>query len=376
MRLVRALSLPLAVGLAVSALSFYGSEARAESHGEAEEDAETAGQRAEVASGLVDAAVANRTGIETELALTIAQISDLAAQLSEVSVGLDRLRGQIGLADAELDDIEASIEVQAVDAYMTALTFPGVSFVSSDTVEEALVAGTVVEEVVNHGMEQVDQLVAKKRALESLQQDYLAKQEAVAALKADVQAEVERLALLYEQADAAVAVAIRKANTADAEYRAALSAVDAAQAREAERIRQEERDRTTTTTPPGTTPTTNPPQATTTTSDGGSWTFPPAVEQWRSVVEQYFPSHRIEEALRIIQCESNGDPDAYNPYSGASGLFQFLPPTWATTAPKAGFPDASPFEPTANIATAAWLANRYEQLGLYYWQPWSCRRVL
>jgi hypothetical protein len=42
----------------------------------------------------------------------------------------------------------------------------------------------------------------------------------------------------------------------------------------------------------------------------------------------------------------------------------------------AGFPDVSVFEPVANIATAAWLANRYEQLGQNYWQPWSCRRVL
>lgn len=90
----------------------------------------------------------------------------------------------------------------------------------------------------------------------------------------------------------------------------------------------------------------------------------------------YFPTHRVEEALRIIDCESNGDPNAYNPYSGASGLFQFLPSTWATTAPKAGWAGHSVFEPEPNVSSAAWLANRYEELGLYYWQAWSCRRVL
>jgi hypothetical protein len=57
-------------------------------------------------------------------------------------------------------------------------------------------------------------------------------------------------------------------------------------------------------------------------------------------------------------------------------LFQFLPSTWASAAPKAGFPDAGPFDPEANIGTAAWLANRYQELGMSYWQPWSCRRVL
>lgn len=93
-------------------------------------------------------------------------------------------------------------------------------------------------------------------------------------------------------------------------------------------------------------------------------------------MQQFFPSNRVEEALRILDCESNGDPDAYNPYSGASGLFQFLPSTWSSTAPKAGYPNSSPFEPEANTASAAWLANRYQELGLYYWEAWSCKRML
>jgi soluble lytic murein transglycosylase-like protein len=100
------------------------------------------------------------------------------------------------------------------------------------------------------------------------------------------------------------------------------------------------------------------------------------VEQWRPLVQQFFPSNRVEEALRIIDCESNGDPDAYNPYSGASGLFQFIPSTWASIAPKAGYGGHSAFEPEANVASAAWLTNRYEELGQYYWRAWSCRRLL
>ena len=93
-------------------------------------------------------------------------------------------------------------------------------------------------------------------------------------------------------------------------------------------------------------------------------------------MEQHFPTHRVDEALQILSCESNGDPNAYNPYSGASGLFQFLPSTWVTTAPRAGYPGADVFDPEANIGSAAWLANRYEELGEYYWRAWSCRRVL
>jgi hypothetical protein len=288
-----------------------------------------------------------------------------------------------------MSGIESDIELHAVDAYMTALAGPGMSFVNSDNVEQAMVTGQVVGDVVNSGAARVNELIARRDALEGLRQDYEVQQEQVAELKAEVDAEIENLAALYDEADAAVGQAVRDANTADAEFREALSAVDAAQAREEERRRQAERPTTTTTAPAPpdeddattTTTTSAPPEPTTTTDDGGgggggTWDFPPAVERWRSLASAYFPGSRVDEALAIIDCESLGDPDAYNPYSGASGLFQFLPATWASTSPKAGFSGASPFDPEANIGTAAWLANQYGNLGQGYWSPWSCRRVL
>ena len=57
------------------------------------------------------------------------------------------------------------------------------------------------------------------------------------------------------------------------------------------------------------------------------------------------------EMLRVARCESNLDPSAYNPRSGASGLFQFLPGTWRTT-PFAGY---SIFDPWASANAAAWM---------------------
>jgi hypothetical protein len=255
-------------------------------------------------------------------------------------------------------------------------------------VEEAMVAGQVVGDVVNEGAARVNELVTKRGALEKLQADFRAQEARVSALKAEVDGEIEHLASLYDQADDAVGQAIRDANAADAAYRGALDAVDAAQAREAERRRQQERAPATTTPQPDPpAPTTTAPPEATPTSDGGGggggggggekdWDFPPVIEQWRSLVAAYFPASRVDEALAILQCESLGDPDAYNPYSGASGLFQFLPSTWASTSPKAGFAGAEAFEPEPNVGTAAWLANRYQELGQGYWTPWSCRRVL
>ncbi len=383
MRLLRSLSACLALAMAISVVTLDGRPARAQESDDAEQAAQEAAERAETAEGLVDAAIANREGLEVELAVAIARVNDLSADLSRVAVDIDNITEMIAFADLEMSGIEAAIETQAVDAYMKALATPAVTLVYSDSVEAVMVTGVVVEQIVGSGRETVDRLVAQKRSLEALHLEQLEKQDEFLALKADLDAEMDHLTSLYEEADAEVAQRIRDANAADAEYRAALSEVEAARARDAEQTRQRERDPPTTTTtepssepPPPTTATTAPPPTSPPTTSGGGWVFPPAVEQWRGLVSQYFPASRVDEALRIIQCESLGDPNAYNPYSGASGLFQFIPSTWATTAPKAGFPNASPFDPVANIASAAWLANRYQELGQYYWQPWSCRRVL
>jgi len=394
MRLFRFLPAVIAFSLFLSVASVDGPVAYAQSVDDAEDDADNAKDKADAATGLVDSAVAEREQIENELADSIARVNELSAQLSIVGTGLDRTAEQLGFADVELAGIRAQIEVQAVDAYMTVLSSPTVSLVNSESVEKALVASSVVEDVVASGRANVDELVVKRRSLEQLQLTYLAEQEEYRVLQEEVDAEVEHLAGLYDKAASAVASAIREAQRADAEYREALSAVDLARAREEERRRQEDRATTTTTTsprttsppettpptsPPSTSPTTTTPSNTTTTTSGGggaSWNHPPAVERWRPLVQQFFPSNRVEEALRIIDCESKGDPDAYNPYSGASGLFQFIPSTWASTAPKSGYGGHSAFEPEANVASAAWLGNRYEELGQYFWRAWSCRRVL
>ncbi len=128
---------------------------------------------------------------------------------------------------------------------------------------------------------------------------------------------------------------------------------------------------TTTTVPPTTT--TAPPTTTTappdTTVPPPAADHPAAVEQWRGLVSAYWPASLVEEALSVIDCESNGDPNAVNPSSGASGLFQFLPSTWASAAPQAGWAGADVFDPGANVATAYWLYSQFTEP----WQQWSCK---
>ena len=71
--------------------------------------------------------------------------------------------------------------------------------------------------------------------------------------------------------------------------------------------------------------------------------------------------------LRVAWCESRFNPLAYNPSAGDSGLFQFIPGTWAANSVRAGYAGASPFDAVANANTAAMMFSRSQA-----WQ-WTCK---
>ncbi len=92
-----------------------------------------------------------------------------------------------------------------------------------------------------------------------------------------------------------------------------------------------------------------------------------SISQWRSLVETYFRAGDVARALRIMRCESGGNPQAKNPGSSASGLFQHLGKYWPARSSAAGYAGASIFNPTANVAVAAWL--RDQRGGWRHWDP-------
>jgi LysM repeat protein len=69
-------------------------------------------------------------------------------------------------------------------------------------------------------------------------------------------------------------------------------------------------------------------------------------------------------AINVANCESGLNPNAYNP-SGAAGVFQIMPGTWAGTA-QAG---QSPYNAAANIAAAYQIFVRDG----YSWREWTCQ---
>ena len=95
------------------------------------------------------------------------------------------------------------------------------------------------------------------------------------------------------------------------------------------------------------------------------------VERWRSDVRgalaEYGLSDEEDRFMRVMWCESRGDPDAVNAESGASGLMQHIPRYWDDRARAAGFQGASPFDPIANIYASVWL------LHVGGWSHWECK---
>lgn len=85
-----------------------------------------------------------------------------------------------------------------------------------------------------------------------------------------------------------------------------------------------------------------------------------SAEEWRDIVAKYFPADEVENALRIIFCESKGDPLAINSSSGATGLFQIML-----------FNNRPSKEELLNGETnIQFAAQMFASSG---WKPWTCK---
>lgn len=88
------------------------------------------------------------------------------------------------------------------------------------------------------------------------------------------------------------------------------------------------------------------------------------VEQWRPLVTFYWGKHgqyHVDRMLRIMRCESGGDPNAWNKSTDVRGLFQVRWPIWSKLW------GGNYFDPWVNAATAyqVWLLQGY--------QAWACK---
>jgi len=94
----------------------------------------------------------------------------------------------------------------------------------------------------------------------------------------------------------------------------------------------------------------------------------PGPEVVRNLIREYVAllgARTVEVALCVAEAESDLDPLAVNPVTGASGVFQFMPSTWTSLSDLAGWDGASVFEARANVAVAAWTFAHYG------WHAWG-----
>lgn len=82
---------------------------------------------------------------------------------------------------------------------------------------------------------------------------------------------------------------------------------------------------------------------------GGAYTRDEIIQIIYAAADEY--DQPRADMLRVAQCESVLDPNAVNASSGASGLFQFMPGTWAMTP----YANESIFDPVASAKATGWM---------------------
>lgn len=358
---------------------------------EANERARRAAEDVDSAYAIVSEAAADAAAIEATLFTALDEYQLAATELAAAGIRLQRISDALTFADAEAVAAEQVLRSHTVTAYMEAVTSTASVVLETNSMEDALFVGHVVRESQSNALTTLSDLLAQRAELERLQAEHAIELVQVESLEQDLAARTENLQALLADANAEVADAFSRASQAEAAYRAALDDVDRAIA--ADEAARRAADTTTSTTTATTTTDASATTATTATTAPGSTTSttappePPSAEwppipindrtmSWRPLLEAHFAPDLVLDALVIIQCESLGDPEAVNPYSGASGLFQFMPGTWAVASVRAGVGDESVFDAEANVIAASWLAEYYRSRTGNPWGPWSCRRHL
>ncbi|MDH3260812.1 MAG: transglycosylase SLT domain-containing protein [Acidimicrobiia bacterium] len=317
---LRRLSLLLLAGLLVPAL-VPGAALRASAQTEvdraADEVARADAERAE-AQRLVDAWAARRGTVLDRVIAALFSLEQTNTQLETATFEAFDLREEIFDAEARVARLREITENRAVVAYMTGTASVAFSVWSASNFEQSVLLEETAATAQRADTRELANLIAQRDRLADLQEGYRRTQERLQVLREDAEIQGHTLQELFAAVDADYVLSYEGLRQADADYQRAVSESEAAQRRRAARA---------------------------------------GVEPWRPLVQQYFPTALVGQALRVMRCESGGNPDAVHPESDATGLFQFLAGTWAFSSVQAGFAGASRFDAEANVAAAAWLVG-------------------
>lgn len=294
-----------------------------------------AGERAE-AQRVVDAWAARRGDVHDQVVATLFSLEQANDRLETATFEVFDMRQEIFDTEARVRHLRETTEVRAVEAYMKGAT-PGALFLwSASSFEETAMLEEATASAQQADANQLSKLAEEKDHLAGLREGFEQRQDQVRQLRRDIKRESDALQDQFAGIDAEYVASFAGLARADAAYQQAVSEAEAAERRRAARA---------------------------------------GVEPWRPLVQQYFPADLVDEALRVMRCESGGNPDAVHPESDATGLFQFLAGTWAFASIQAGFRGASRFDAEANVASAAWLVDSSIRTGHPggAWGHWVCQ---
>ncbi len=303
------------------------------------EDARRAAAEAEAeqqrAQGEADAAEFARADLGSRIDSALTEYQSANAELEKVGLSLAGLRHEIDVTEDEVAALREVAHEQAAQAYMRTIG-GGSSVLLSSSFEEMAVMSETIARASDTNLAAYEILDTRRDDLARLRVGYQSEKDRMAALNELLSSQLADLEVLLAEADAQMVYAFRNLAEVDAAYAAAQATLAEAQRKY-------------------------------------RWTG--SVEQWRPLVEQYFPAERVQEAISVMACESGGNPNAKNPTSTATGLFQFLTGTWAWSSVSAGWSGYSRLNPEANIAVAAWLVERSVRTNHPggAWGHWECQ---
>lgn len=327
----------LLVCLLVTGLLFGGLVANAETELEKAERvaAETQGAR-QTAESVYVQDQATATNLELRLSETLTTYRRVNADLESVGLKIAAQRSDMDVIRSEVIKLDRESQERAVGAYIRSLAAPGSTLFLSGSFESMSVANETIKRASDLDEGLFEELDARRADLAEHTVELKLALDELTALNNELAAMRIELDGLFALADERVAEAFRNLEAADAAYRDAQATLKQEQAKQ-------------------------------------RWTG--SVEQWRWLVEKYFPADRVNEAMRVMACESRGNPNAKNPSSTATGLFQFLDGTWAWMSVLSGWSGYSRLDPEANVAVAAYLVDFSIRSGHPggAWGHWECK---
>lgn len=303
----------------------------------------------------VGATRARQAAVERSLSGVLVKIDATRRELESATAQLGATDARERKARAEVASEQALIDRRAAELYMNPLSSMEM-ILGSTSVADLVDRVHYVHVVAQSDRALLDGLARRIASLRMVRSQIAAGRHRLATLKATLSAQASKLTAGLRQQQALVAALHRDINGAQA----MVTTLKDRRARElgsaALRKGREE-----TPPPPSPSPSPSPPSPPSPSPSSSPPPQPDTSSVRQLITNDFAPLGQtvVEQALCVANRESGFTASAENPYSGAAGVFQFLPQVWPSLSQAAGYGGRSVFDAAANVGTAAWDVARF-----------------